>query len=501
MAKKSKQGRGKERRQAAREEKLATARVESGGASNAPVEEPAFWFGFDITWAKLVLARVVFFALLALDALLNYSHAPRYGAGDFTVAQLAIFDPIAPGRAGFAIGQLICAWAFVLVACGVATRWVLLVATAIYGWLYFGSQLDSYQHHYLVWLMLLLACFVPWERPVDVVPATRIRSWAMRLILVQLAILYFWAAVSKCNSAWFDGTTLGQQIHTSMRGLISSTVGFKVASSLVVLTEFTLAATIWHKRTWWIAAPLGLALHIGILWTGFEIGLFAWLMIGLYILVIPDAFWVVIAERFDTVRGIRRVVADWFTGALGWASLVVCAAISVVLILVARFDYARPVGFVLVVAVIALAIRTRPVARLALAHFLAFMLWTGVDRSTNTAADYYRFWGGSSRRLGDPKTAELAYRRMTEVAPNEGSGHYQLGRLLITRGDESGLAELHLAQQLEPLKARAYVAEARWLAAHGRRDEAIAKAREGTIVEPNDSDARTLLDSLVGGSR
>lgn len=497
MAKKGKQGRGKARRQAARDERVATASV----VPQAPAEEPAFWLGFEITWAKLVFARVVFFALLALDALLNYSHAPRYGAGDFNVAQLVIFDPIAPERPGFAVGQLLCAYAFVLVACGVATRWVLPIATAIYGWLYFGSQLDSYQHHYLVSLILLLACFVPWERPADVVPATRIRSWAVRLILVQLGILYFWAAISKLDAAWFDGSTLSQQIHGSLASLINATVKWKVASSLVVLTEFTLAVTVWNKRTWWIAAPLGLALHLGIVWSGLEIGLFAWLMLGLYILVIPDAVWVAIANRLETVRGIRRVVADWFTGALGWATLVICAALSIVLILVARFDYARPVGVVLLGVLVALSIRTRPIARLALAHLLAFTLWTVVDRSTSTAADYYRFWGGSSRRLGDPKTAEHAYRKMTEVAPNEGNGHYQLGRLLIARGDESGLAEFHIAQQLEPLRARAYVAEAKWLAAHGRRDEAIAKAREATIVEPTDSEARSLLDSLVGGSR
>jgi hypothetical protein len=461
-------------------------------ASQRSVEEPAFWFGFEITWAKLVVARVVFFALLALDALLNYSHAPRYGAGDFNVAQLAIFDPIAPGRAGFAVGQLVCAYAFVLVACGVATRWVLPVATAIYGWLYFGSQLDSYQHHYLVWLILLLACFVPWERPGGARLSTPIRSWAVRLILVQLGILYLWAAISKCNSAWFDGSTLSQQIHGSLAKLIESTVKFKVASSLVVLTEFTLAATIWNKRTWWIAAPLGLALHIGILWTGFEIGLFAWLMIGLYVLVIPDRVWVVLGERLPRIPALRG----------GWAVLGVALAISVVLVLVARFDYARPVGIVLLVATIGLAVRVRPVAKLGVASLCAFLLWTVVDRSTSTAADYYRFWGGSSRRLGDPTSAEQAYRRMTEVAPNEGSGHYQLGRLLIARGDdESGVAELQLAQRLEPLKARAYVAEARWLATHGRRDEAIAKAREATIVEPNDSEARSLLDSLTGGSR
>ena len=76
------------------------------------------------------------------------------------------------------------------------------LATAIYGWLYFASQLDSYQHHYLVWLMLLLACFVPWQRPHGAKPATHIRTWAIRLLLVQLAIMYLWAAISKMNGAW-----------------------------------------------------------------------------------------------------------------------------------------------------------------------------------------------------------------------------------------------------------------------------------------------------------
>lgn len=493
MAKKPKHGRGKERRQAAREERLAVARVVSS-SPQTPVEEPTFWFGFEVTWAKLLLARFVVFAVLAVDALLNFSHAPRYGAGDFNVAQLPIFGPIAPERAGFAIGQLLCAYAFVLVACGVATRIVLPVATAIYGWLYFGSQLDSYQHHYLVWLMLVLTCFVPWQRPGDAVPATRVRSWALRLMLVQLAIVYFWAAVSKLNGAWLDGSTLSQQIHGGARTLIESTVKFPAASVFVVLTELVLAATIWSKRTWFVAAPLGLALHIGILWTGLEIGLFAWLMIGLYIFVIPDHIWVWLAER-------TRFTVQWPAGAFGWVMFAAAAAGGVVLALVARFDYARPVGFALLAALIGFAIRTRPVVKLAIAHLAAFALWTAVDRSTSTAADYFRFWGGSSRRLGDANTAEQAYRRMTQVAPHEGGGHYQLGRLLLARGDESGLAELHLAQRLEPLKSRAYVAEARWLAAKGRKEEAIAKAREATIMEPTDTDARALLDSLLGGSR
>ncbi|HSD87696.1 MAG TPA: HTTM domain-containing protein, partial [Kofleriaceae bacterium] len=487
MAKKSKHGRGKQRRQAAREERVGVEKV-LATSPQAPAEEPTFWFGFEVPWAKLVLGRFVFFLLLAIDSLLNFSHAPRYGAGDFNVAQLPLLDGLAPTRPSYAIGQLVCAYLFVLIACGAATRIALPIVAAIYGWLYFGSHLDSYQHHYLVWLILVLSCFVPWQKPVDAVPATRIRTWAVRLILVQLGILYLWAAISKMNPAWVDGRTLSQQIAGSMKSLITSTVGFKIASVMVILVELTLACTVWIKRTWWIAALLGLLLHLGIVMTGLEIGLFAWLMIGMYIFVIPDRIWVWLAERspLPTLRGFLGVVGEWFAGAAGWILWVTAAAMGLILALVARYDHAGAVGLVLIAALIGLTIHDRKhVARIALAHLAAFSLWTIVDRGTTTAPDYYRFWGGSSRRLGDTKTAEYAYRKMTEVAPNEGAGHYQLGKLLLAReASDEGLAELRRAEELEPLKARAYVAEAKWLAQHGRRDEAIAKAREGTIVEP-----------------
>ncbi len=488
--------RGAQRRQAARAERAANSVSTLG-----PAEEPTFWFGFDVSWAKLVLARVVVFMLLALDALFQIPHAPRYGAG-FNVAQLPLLDALAPGRVLYNVGELVLAYLFVLAACGVLTRFVLPVATAIYGWLYFSSHLDSYQHHYLVWLVLLLACFVPWQRPADATPTTPVRSWALRLILVQLAILYFWAAVSKMSSAWLDGSTLSGQMSGSVRSLIDATVQLKGAAWIVVLVELTLAATVWNKRAWSVAAPLGIGLHLGILATSLDIGLFAWLMLGLYILIVPDRVWTWLAERraLRTLRGIAGVIAGWFDGSAKWVLWFIAAALCLVLVGVSRFDDARLVGIVLVVAfvVASIVMRTRvSIASLAVAQLLAFGMWTVVDRTTKAAPDYFRLWGGSAKRLGDSTTAEYAYRQMIEIAPNEGGGHFQLGKLLLERkADDEGIAELHKAQDLEPLRARAYVAEARWLASKGRMNEAIAKAREATIVEPTDQDARSLLSSF-----
>ena len=81
-----------------------------------PVKEPAFWFGFEVTWRKLLIARVVVFGLLALDAVLQVRHAPRYWAGDFNVGQLPLFDELAPGRAGYEVSQLVLAYLLVMAA-------------------------------------------------------------------------------------------------------------------------------------------------------------------------------------------------------------------------------------------------------------------------------------------------------------------------------------------------------------------------------------------------
>ncbi len=469
------------------------------------------WFGVDVSSAKLVVARVVVFGLLALDALLQIRHAPRYGAGDFNVGQLAIFDAFGPGRVAYGACQLVIAYTLVLAALGIATRVMLPIATVLYAWLYFGSQLDSYQHHYLVSLLLFIACFVPWQRPVSTEPAfpTR-RSWAVRLLLVQLAIMYLWAAISKLDPAWLDGHTLATQITGSMRGLIESTVGFKVAAIGVIGVELALAATVWMKRTWFIAAPLGILFHGSILLTGLEIGLFAYLMVAIYIVVIPDRIWVALAQT-ALVRDIR-----------GWLGKLhdrqrsidvgIAIAVGVGLALLTRLPHALTIAVIASAVPLALVLRAHrrreeASSAIGVAHVVAIALWLVVDRASSVTVDYYKFWGGSQRRLwgGSPDraahrdTAERAYRALIDVMPTEGTGHFQLGRLLITTArSEEGLAELHEAQRLDPANARPSIEEARWLAGKGQRSEAIAKAKEAVFADPSNQEARSLLDSLSG---
>jgi len=439
-----------------------------------PVEKPAFWFGFEVSWSKLLAARVVIFTLLALDALLAIRHAPRYGAGGFNVAQLPFLDRLGPTRISYLVGELLNATLFTFAALGVATRFVVPAAAAIYAWLYLGSQLDSYQHHYLVALILLLASFVPWQRPVDAKPATPVRSWALRLILVQLGILYFWAAISKLDPAWLDGRTLGGQIKVGadtlidVRSLIDSTIGIRAMSNLVVLVELALAFIVWMPRAWFVAAPLGILFHLGIVLSGLEIGLFAWLMIGFYTLLLPDRAWIFLGEelaRFGKARRIPPLAAPF------------CALAALGLAAVTRTDHALAVACVVVAVTFAAAMwrgGMEAVGRAGVACVVAVGLWLVVDRTSAVTTDYYKFWGGSARRLGDLDGAERAYRRMVDVAPDDVLGHLQLGRLLLGRGDElDGMAELHEAQRVAPKDRRAFDEETRYLQAHGRASQPV----------------------------
>lgn len=482
-------------------ETQAAGKAAADGHGGAPAREPVFWFGFEVAWAKLATARIVVFGLLALDAFLQLRHAPRYGAGDFNVGQLPFLDGIGPGRIGYTVGQLIESYLFVLAALGVATRWVVPIAAAIYAWLYFGSQLDSYQHHYLMVLVLGIGCFVPWQRPAHATPSTAVRTWAIRLVLVQLAIMYLWAAISKLDPAWLGGRTLGSQLTGPLRTAIDRTVGMKVASGAVIAVELALACTVWTRGARAFASALGIVFHLGIMASGLEIGLFAHLMLGLYILVIPDAVFIWLAEQ-PPVLGLRRRVHA-IAATASWALIGLAIVGGIALAWLVRVELALGVAIGLALVPLVLAIRAatrgmRPATTIAAAHLVALALWCAADRLSSVAVDYYNFWGGSQRRLGHFDEAERAYRSLIEVAPDRAAGHYHLGRILVRsdRGDE-GLAELREAQRLEPTRARAWIEEARWLASQNRIDEAISKAKQASFAEPSSAEARAMLQSLL----
>ena len=98
------------------------------------------------------------------------------------------------------------------------------------------------------------------------IPPERGDLWPQRLIALQLAALYFWAAVDKTNWSFLSGQRIEEAFIWSFTGralepLISLGAILAVLSILVVVVEYFLAFAIFVRRWQVFVLPLGLALH------------------------------------------------------------------------------------------------------------------------------------------------------------------------------------------------------------------------------------------------
>ena len=114
--------------------------------------------------ARSYLFAKVFPLLLALDTwMLMIGHAGRYGVAGFNVAHFALLDALLPTPvAGFYVGVLVLTGLLALVvALTGVRRGSGLLLFALYTLSWSMSMLDSYQHHYLLSVLLLCFAFFP----------------------------------------------------------------------------------------------------------------------------------------------------------------------------------------------------------------------------------------------------------------------------------------------------------------------------------------------------
>lgn len=404
--------------------------------------ERAFWCDGPGRAARLAF-RVAFFAVLSLDGWLDVAHAARYGAGGFNVSHLPWLDGLLPppSRAVVLALCLVQAVLALRVALGGAGRATLVALTCAFAARYLSSQLDSYQHHYLV-LVLLVALAVRPGRLDDDGPA-----WPFRLVLGQLSIVYAWAAVAKLDPSWRGGDVLAQQVHVPwVRSAIEMVGGFAVAAAIVIALELFLAVAIHLRRLRPVAAPLGIGFHLGLELADFHIGLFSYFMAALYLLVVPDA-WMSAAGRWLGRRTAPLARATARAGAWlerrtirGSVKLLVLGPALLLLLPFREVHVA-----VAAVALVALAVSMRRhrdrARRVALINLLACAIVAAYPVIDDAAVDHYRFLGGSSRRLGRLDESVAAYRRVADLAPDDPRGFIGLARAHEQRGDRAAAIE------------------------------------------------------------
>ncbi|MFW5920631.1 MAG: HTTM domain-containing protein [Polyangiales bacterium] len=122
-----------------------------------------YWFG-DVSAVRPWLLQRFVLLLLAFDAwLVMVEHGGRYGVGDFNVPHFGWMTLLQPTPTpGLYVGVvLVCGVLAFTLALGRPSRLLLGVLTALYTWAWAMSMLDSYQHHYLLSLLLLSMVFFP----------------------------------------------------------------------------------------------------------------------------------------------------------------------------------------------------------------------------------------------------------------------------------------------------------------------------------------------------
>lgn len=475
----------------------------------------SWWLDSTVSREKLAVFRTVFFLIVAIDAFMQISHAPRYGASDFNVTNLPLIGSVLPelSRAGMATVWLLQAYLAFRIAFGGATRSAMVLLCAAFGYGYFISQLDSYQHHFLLFLVLFLCCFVRWDRSEKLESA-----WPIRAILVTLSVLYVFAAISKLEASWIDGHTLYFQVkkpwlHSVITnfgdvqiegGKLVDKGGYATAAALVVFIELFFAVGIHVRRLRYVVPVLGVAFHLGIEWSGFEIGLFSYFMCALYLLVLPDKLFGLARPAIDRLVELiasarKRLTGSWSASwivaalcfaaagmAIGWLSfpdMAVAVAATIAIGVFGVFERRRSGG----------GGKHRAVVAIAVTHLAACLAIAALNTQADTARDYHRYWAASLRQMGSLEKAVPIYERAVQLDTDFAGSHNSLANLYRRTGrHDQALEHYATAQRLEPSNWRPFAGEAMTHDLLENADQALAAAIKALALNPNHRESQQI---------
>ncbi|TDJ11639.1 MAG: hypothetical protein E2O66_09130 [Deltaproteobacteria bacterium] len=311
------------------------------------------YFDADVPVARLRLFSTVFLLLLAFDACFVMSwRGFAYGEAGFNVAHFAWLDAIQPlpSSASY-IGLLLLAGivAVVMALAGVS-RWraITLCGLFSYGWM--QSQLDTYQHHYFISLILFCLIFFP---KVDrTVPASRrVAGRGYALLGTTVAVLYFFTAIAKMDAVWLRGDTMRRidRVHGNLAPLEEFFAGLGVgpdafwsvlATQVIPLELFMSGAYLFAVATrghsdsrtrnlCWLALVAAVGLHGGIEFFGLKIGMFSYYMLLLaFVFFLPTRVVVAVAGAVRwPVDALLAAVGSFVSGRAGILGLSGVAAV------------------------------------------------------------------------------------------------------------------------------------------------------------------------------
>lgn len=503
----------------------------------------ALWYG-PVAAIRPFLFERIFLALLAFDAWLTFARGGAYGLAGFNVAHFRWLDALAPPpTAGLYVGVLLlCGILAAVAALSGPSRPLLAAVFALHAFAWSMSQLDLYQHHYLLSLVFFCLIFFPPLRLAEVlppgtaaVPGPRTCAWAFRLLGAVVAIVYAFAALSKIEPFWLSGVTPAlvareKAVPQAVAGLFAAlgpsrdsfwalvgigTVGVELALSaayLLSLRQDERAGAL-RRRICLAAWLLAVALHTGFEAMGLLIGRFSF-----YMLLVAGAFllperWLFGAAAFAcaSARRLAAALARHRRAAsvgFGRSWLAAALALAPALALLGRWLDLPGAPWALVAAaaamlgsVLAALWRGEPGrARARVLAFAAAGLALAVQISLRPERyEFYWSRAGSLREIGDLPGALAALRKAEQhvraPAAIRGRLRADLAAAQLARGAlEQSIASYREALRLAPRQPVAHNNLGSALLRRGEVEEAIVHYREALRLRPRYGTAQRNLE-------
>ncbi len=322
----------------------------AGGA--APHSSLARWLFAPVDVAPQVLTRIVFGVLMVVDlatSLAGDGITARYVEPDFwfTFPGFAWVRPL-PGAGMSWLFVALVAFA-AMIAVGLFYRVAAIGFALGTTWIFLVDQTHYLNHHYLICLLALLLAVAPahaagsvdaWRRGCA---RPRVAAWSLRLLQVQVAIVYLYAGVAKLDADWLDGAFA--ELCFAQVPLLAPhaddellTRAFAVAGLLFDL--LVVPALLWRRTRWW-ATGAAVLFH-GINSQLFAIGVFPWLMLGMLPLLWPPTVARSILVRARVLHAAASEPAVAPTRCHAAAITAACAAYVTIQVVVPLRHFAYP---------------------------------------------------------------------------------------------------------------------------------------------------------------
>ncbi len=453
-----------------------------------------FWLGLRVSDEKLKLFRFAFFFVFALDAWLQIGNAPRYGFGDFNVSHFPFLDGILPTPSRVFMSVVFGAQSLLglRIALGGARRATYVALALLFAVGYFISQLNSYQHHYLLALALALLAAFPWpdlcSRDAEAEENAE-RFWPTRMLLVALSVMYLFAVVAKLDSEWLDGSTMQRQITDGwIRDLIVD-IGWGTAAKLTIVAELLLAGLIHVRKLWPLAIAIGVGMHMTFEFSGLRIGLFSYFMATLYLLLLPESWVSAVHKALSLPRsGIKKLRERVrISRSVGIGIFATTTTLGALLTQSIFLDSINMLTWCVILFAVADAALTRNPASAGIKALVACIgLWAFVH-TTDGLRTYYHFWGHNDRRNNDTASAIVHYENVVGIDPTYASGHSRLAASYLRAGRKQDALRQYEAGLLHnPKNFKLNRGAAQLYNQFGQGPEALAAAKRALEARPRD---------------